>query len=269
MTRDDINRVIDRFGQAAGLAMDAGFDAVELHFGHLYLPSSFLRRLINRRKDDYGGHIDNRSRFVREIAHRVREVVGSRIAITAKVNMLDGIPRGIGLQELTRTAQLLDTDCNLDAIELTQDSSVFKSMLMFTGVVPVDEWAKAFSHPMGTGMRLFGNAALGNYPYRDMFMLDAARQFVPILKNTKLILLGGITHRDHMVTALKEGFDYVAMGRALLREPDLVNRLSVDPHKSLQPQQQMHGHRDDGRTHCVLDPKQRYQNMPDRTTARH
>ncbi len=66
--RDEIRTVIDQFGAAARVAVDAGFDAVELHFGHLYLPSSFLSPLINRRKDEYGGTIDNRSRFAREIA---------------------------------------------------------------------------------------------------------------------------------------------------------------------------------------------------------
>src|SRR5689334_4148381 len=67
---DGIRAVIEQFGAAAQVAIDAGFDAVELHFGHLYLPSSFLSPLINRRKDGYGGSIDNRSRLVREIADR-------------------------------------------------------------------------------------------------------------------------------------------------------------------------------------------------------
>ena len=60
--RDEIAAVIDQFADAAQVAIDGGFDAVELHFGHLYLPSSFLSPLINRRKDEYGGDIDNRSR---------------------------------------------------------------------------------------------------------------------------------------------------------------------------------------------------------------
>src|SRR5208283_3578139 len=144
ITRDEIRMVINQFGAAAQVAIDAGFDAVELHFGHLYLPSSFLSPLINRRKDEYGGSIDNRSRFVREIAHRVRDVVGDKIGITAKLNMDDGIRGGIWLNESLRTAQLLDADGNLDAIELTQGSSVYKPMYLFRGDVPVDEFAKVF-----------------------------------------------------------------------------------------------------------------------------
>ena len=257
--RDEIARVVDQFGQAADIAVAAGFDAVELHFGHLYLPSSFLSPLINRRKDDYGGSIENRSRFVREIAQRVRETVGDRIAVTAKLNMVDGMRGGIWLAEALRTAQLLDEDGNLDAIELTEGSSVYKPLYLFRGDVPADDFAKVLPQPQSIGVRLFGKWAMGNYEYRDLYMLDNARQFIPVVKDTKLILLGGINNRDHMVTGLREGFDFVALGRALLREPDLVNKLMDDP-----AAQGRCNHNNKcmvtvfGRTHCVLDPDQHY-----------
>lgn len=259
MKRHEIQRVVEQFGDAAQVAADAGFDAVELHFGHLYLPSSFLSPLINRRKDEYGGSIDNRSRFVREIAQRVRDVVGRRIAITAKLSMEDGMRGGISLAESLRTVQLLDADRNLDAIELTQGSSVYKPLYMFTGDTPVDEFAAVMPPPVNLGLRLIGKRALGDFPYRDMFMLDSARQFVPVAKHTPLVLLGGITNRDHMVSALSEGFNFVAMGRALLREPNLVNQMRDDPAKRSRC-----NHNNKcmvtvfGLTHCVLDPDQRY-----------
>ncbi|WP_046316882.1 NADH:flavin oxidoreductase [Mycobacterium sp. UM_Kg1] len=257
--RDEIVDVIDQFGAAAQVAVDAGFDAVELHFGHLYLPSSFLSPLINRRKDEYGGDIDNRSRFVREIARRVREVVGERIAVIAKLDMDDGLPGSIWIDEALRTAQLLDADRTLDAIELTQGSSVFKPMYLFRGDVPVREFARVMPPALRPGVRVMGKWAMGNYPYEDLYMLPAARQFVPIMVNTKLILLGGITNRDHLVTGMREGFDFMAMGRALLREPDLVNKMIGDPEVRSRC-----NHNNKcmvtvfTRTHCVLDPQQRY-----------
>jgi 2,4-dienoyl-CoA reductase-like NADH-dependent reductase (Old Yellow Enzyme family) len=257
--RDEIRAVVDQFGAAAQVAVDAGFDAVELHFGHLYLPSSFLSPLINRRRDEYGGSIDNRSRFVREIARRVREVVGDRIAVIAKLNMDDGLPGSIWIDEALRTAQLLDTDATLDAIELTQGSSVFKPMYLFRGDVPVREFAQAMPPAMRPGVRLFGRAMMGSYPYEDLYMLPAARQFVPVMRNTKLVLLGGITNREHLETAMREGFHLMAMGRALLREPDLVNRMAADAGVRSRC-----NHNNKcmvtvfGRTHCVLDPDQRY-----------
>ncbi|QZT64776.1 NADH:flavin oxidoreductase [Mycolicibacterium austroafricanum] len=257
--RDEIATVIDQFGQAAQVAVDAGFDAVELHFGHLYLPSSFLSPLINRRRDEYGGDIDNRSRLVREIAQRVRDVVGDRIAVIAKLDMDDGLPGSIWIDEALRTVALLDADATLDAIELTQGSSVYRPMYLFRGDVPVREFTKVMPPLLRPGVRILGKGVMGSYPYEDLYMLPAARQFVPIMRNTKLILLGGITNRDHVETGMREGFAFVAMGRALLREPDLVDKMIADG-----AVRSRCNHNNKcmvtvfGRTHCVLDPDQRY-----------
>ncbi|MEZ0341115.1 NADH:flavin oxidoreductase [Mycobacterium sp. pV006] len=257
--RDEIAAVVEQFGQAAKIAVDAGFDAVELHFGHLYLPSSFLSPLINRRKDEYGGDIDNRSRLVREIARRVREVVKDDIAVIAKLDMDDGLPGSIWIDEALRTAQLLDDDATLDALELTQGSSVYRPMYLFRGDVPVREFATVMPPMLRPGVRLMGRAVMGSYPYEDLYMLPAARQFVPVVQNTKLILLGGITNRDHIETGMREGFDFVAMGRALLREPDLVDKMVAEPGVRSRC---THNNKCMvtvfGRTHCVLDPEQRY-----------
>lgn len=259
ITHGEILSVVDQFGAAAQVAVDAGFDAVELHFGHLYLPSSFLSPLINRRKDEYGGDIDDRSRFVREIAQRVRDVVGNRIAVIAKLDMDDGLPGSIWIDEALRTAQLLDADATLDAIELTQGSSVFKPMYLFRGDVPVKEFARVMPPAMRIPLRLAGKWAMGSYPYEDLYMLPAARQFVPVMRHTKLILLGGITNREHLDTGVREGFDFMAMGRALLREPGLVNAMIADPGTRSRC---THNNKCMvtvfGRTHCVLDPEQRY-----------
>ncbi|GAB7070477.1 NADH:flavin oxidoreductase [Mycobacterium hodleri] len=268
ITRDEIRSVVDQFGDAAQVAVAAGFDAVELHFGHLYLPSSFLSPLLNRRKDEYGGDIDDRSRFVREIAQRVRDVVGKRIAVIAKLDMDDGLPGSIWIDEALRTAQLLDSDATLDAVELTQGSSVFKPMYLFRGDVPVKEFAKVMPPAMRMPLRLVGKWAMGSYPYEDLYMLPAARQFVPVMRRTKLILLGGITNREHLDTGVREGFDFMAMGRALLREPGLVAAMIAEPGTRSRC---THNNKCMvtvfGRTHCVLDPEQRYGSVSAPATA--
>lgn len=161
--------------------------------------------LINRRKDPYGGNIDNRSRLVREIAQHVRQVAGDQIAVIAKLDMDDGLPGSIWIDEALRTAQLLDSDATLDALELTQGSSVYKPMYLFRGDVPVKEFAGVMPPALRPAVRLFGKRTMGVYPYQDLYMLDAARQFVPLMRNTKLILLGGITEREHLETGLAEG----------------------------------------------------------------
>jgi 2,4-dienoyl-CoA reductase-like NADH-dependent reductase (Old Yellow Enzyme family) len=179
--------------------------------------------------------------------------------VIAKLDMDDGLPGSIWIDEALRTAQLLDSDATLDAIELTQGSSVYKPMYLFRGDVPVKEFAAVMPKPLRPAVRLLGKQTMGQYPYRDLYMLEAARQFVPLMRNTKLILLGGITNREHLETGMREGFDFVAMGRALLREPDRVKIMMAEPDSRSRC---THNNKCMptvfGRTHCVLDPEQRY-----------
>lgn len=102
-TRDDIDAVTAQHAAAARFAVDAGFDAVEIHLGHNYLASSFLSPLINRRSDEFGGSLANRAKVARGIVQAVRKAVekdgAGQIAVTAKLNMTDGVRGGISLDE--------------------------------------------------------------------------------------------------------------------------------------------------------------------------
>ena len=100
-------------------------------------------------------------------------------------------------------------------------------MLLFHGAAPRKEFAKVLPAPARWGFRLMGRAFLREFPYRDAYLLERARRFRSEL-SMPLILLGGITDLDTMRTAMAEGFDFVAMGRALLREPDLLLRIQAD-----------------------------------------
>ncbi|MEV6340755.1 NADH:flavin oxidoreductase [Nocardia vinacea] len=223
----EIATVIADYANAARLAEQAGFDAVEIHFGHNYLVSSFLSPLLNRRKDRYGGSPANRARLAREVAVAVREAVGDRLAVTAKLNMEDGVRGGLSLPESLQVAAWLESDGALDALELTAGSSLLNPMLLFHGAAPRKEFAKVLPAPARWGFRLMGRAFLREYPYRDAYLLERARQFRSEL-SMPLILLGGIADLDTMRTAMAEGFEFVAMGRALLREPDLLLRIQAD-----------------------------------------
>ncbi|WP_407445108.1 NADH:flavin oxidoreductase [Rhodococcus sp. (in: high G+C Gram-positive bacteria)] len=227
-TLADIDRVRRAHGDAARYAVESGFDAVEIHFGHNYFASSFLSPKINKRTDEYGGSLANRARLVRETARTVREAVGGKIAILAKLNMDDGVPGGFWLDEAVQVAQWLEEDGSLDAIELTVGSSLLNSMYLFKGDVPLREFAAAMPEPVRTGMKLVGKHFLKSYPYTDLYMLEEARQIRAAVK-MPLVLLGGVTDRAGMDIAMAEGFEFVAMARALLREPDLVNRIEAEP----------------------------------------
>lgn len=226
----EMDEVIEQFADAAAVAADAGFDAVELHFGHLYLVSSFFSPWINKRKDQYGGSIENRTRFAKEILLRVKERVKDRLAIIVKLSMDDGIKGSIWLDDATETARILDETGAVDAFELTMGSSVSNQMYLFRGDTDIDGMAATQKGILKLGVKWFGRQILGEYPYEDLYMLKSARQFQPIVKKAKLILLGGINTHSHIAQAVTEGFSLVAMGRALLREPDIINKIKANPH---------------------------------------
>jgi 2,4-dienoyl-CoA reductase-like NADH-dependent reductase (Old Yellow Enzyme family) len=225
-TSDDLRDVIAAHANAARLAVDAGFDAVEIHLGHGYLCSAFLSPLVNRRRDEFGGSLENRAKLARGVVMAVREAVDGQIAVTAKLNMTDGIRRGITIDEALTTAKWLEQDGGLDAIELTAGSSMVNPMYLFRGDAPVNEFAGVFKPPLRWGVRMAGTKFLRAYPYRNAYLLDHARLFRAEL-TMPLILLGGITNRETMDLAMAEGFQFVAMARALLAEPDLVNRIAA------------------------------------------
>jgi 2,4-dienoyl-CoA reductase-like NADH-dependent reductase (Old Yellow Enzyme family) len=226
-SRQDISDVTAAHARAARYAVDAGFDAVEVHLGHNYFASSFLSPLINRRNDEFGGSLENRAKVARGVVRAVRDAVGQQIAITAKLTMTDGVRGGIPLDESLQTAKWLEDDGGLDALELTAGSSLVNPMYLFRGDAPIKEFAGAFKPPLRWGIRMTGKKFLREYPYREAFLLRDAKQFRAELK-MPLILLGGITNRETMDLAMAEGFDFVAMGRALLAEPDLINRIKAD-----------------------------------------
>ncbi|WP_372349288.1 NADH:flavin oxidoreductase [Streptomyces sp. KL116D] len=226
-TPDDIARITRDHARAARTAVESGFDAVEIHLGHNYFASSFLSPRLNKRKDGYGGSLANRAKVARGVARAVRDEVGDEIAITAKLNMDDGVPGGFWLDESLRTAAWLEEDGSLDALELTAGSSLLNPMYLFRGGAPVRDFAANFPQPLRLGIRLVGNRFLRAYPYQEAYLLDSARQFRAAL-TMPLILLGGIADRRTAERAMAEGFEFVAMGRAVLREPDLVDRFAAD-----------------------------------------
>lgn len=223
----DLDRIVADHARAARIAVQSGFDAVELHFGHNYLVSSFLSPALNRRSDQFGGSLENRARVARAVASAVRTEVGTEIAVTAKLNMDDGVPGGFWLDESLQVAQWLESDGSLDALELTAGSSLKNPMYLFRGDVPLRDFAASFPQPQRAGIRMMGSKFLRAYPYKEAYLLEQARQFRSAV-DLPLILLGGISTRETMDLAMTEGFEFVAMARALLREPDLINRMQKE-----------------------------------------
>lgn len=222
---DDFRRVREDFVRAARLAVACGFDALEVHVGHGYLLSQFLSPYNNRRRDGYGGDIARRSAFPREVVRAIRQETGSRAALYIKLNMEDGFGGGLTLEDGLEVARGFEADGCLDAIQLTGGHTTRTPMFLMRGTTPLAEliamqptrfrrWAMGKVLPR----------VLRNYRFEEAFFLPSARRFRAAL-GLPLMLLGGVTRLDTMCGALDEGFDFIAMGRALIREPDLIERM--------------------------------------------
>lgn len=219
----DIVRITEDYRRGVEVALEAGFDCIEVHLGHNYLLSAFLSPKLNRRHDQWGGTLEDRARFPRQVLSAVREAVGDRAAVTAKLNMADGVPGGLWLEESLEFARMLQEDGTLDAVELTGGSSLSNPMYLFRGEAPRREFAATLPSAQRIGFRVVGTRFLRDYPFEEAFFLPYARQFRRAL-SMPLVLLGGVNRLETVEGALAEGFDFVAMARALLREPDLVAR---------------------------------------------
>ena len=224
-TEADLARVLRDYVSGARLAVRSGFDALEMHLGHGYLLSSFLSPNTNRRKDRYGGTLENRATFPRRVLRAVRDAVGDAVAVYAKLGMTDGIRGGLQVEESLEVAAMLEEDGVLDAIQLSAGSSLMNPMYLFRGPVPLREFAAQMPAVVRLGLRTpMGKGFLKEYPYEEAFLLPKAKLFRERLE-LPLMLLGGISKRETMDLAMAEGFQFVALGRPLVREPDLVNRL--------------------------------------------
>ena len=228
----DLDRIAADYARAARLAVDAGFDALEIHLGHGYLLSQFLSPFTNRRRDAYGGDVAGRAAFPRRVLREVRAAVASAggagaVAVYAKLNMEDGFAGGLRPADGIEAARMLQADGAVDALELTAGFTSRTPMYLMRGEVPLAEMvSRERSRLRRAGLRVAGRRLMRAYPFEEAFLLPLARQFREAV-TLPLILLGGITRLETMERAVAEGFEFVALGRALLRETDLIRRMQA------------------------------------------
>jgi len=122
LTKDDIKKLVNAFGNAAGRAKEAGFDGVQIHSAHGYLLNQFLSPAYNLQEDEYGGSIEKRARVHLEVYNAIREVVGKEYPVLIKINSEDFIENGLSLEDSVAASRML-ADAGLDAIELSGGTS--------------------------------------------------------------------------------------------------------------------------------------------------
>ena len=228
LRRDELRVMAKAYGNAVRLARESGFDAVEIHAGHGYLISQFLSPYTNHRKDEYGGSLDNRMRFMDEVMAEVMKAAGNDMAVLVKMNMRDGFKGGMDIEESLQVAHRLVND-GAQALVLSGGFVSKAPMYVMRGAMPI----KAMTHYMDCwwlkwGVRMAGHLMIPTVPFKEAYFLDDAMLFRKEIKNIPLVYVGGLISREKIEDVLYKGFEFVQMGRALLNEPGFVNRMKLD-----------------------------------------
>lgn len=197
MTEAQIEEQILRFAHTAKLAMNAGFDGVQIHAAHGYLISQFLSPLANQRDDDWGGSPDKRRRFLIETVRAVRQAIGLSKLLSVKLNSADFQQGGLSEQESMEIALALEAE-GVDLLEVSGGNYESPALLGFAPGKPLS---------------------------RDAYFLSWA-ETLRALSRLPIMLTGGLRDVRVMNRILAEGVvDVVGLARPFAMQPDLASRL--------------------------------------------
>ena len=197
LSKEEIIDTISAFGEGARRAKGWGFDGVQLHGAHGFLINQFLSPLTNRRTDEYGGSIENRSRFLFEVYRKVRETVGPDYPVFIKLNASDHLDGGLEIDDAVYAAKELAKG-GIDAIEVS------------AGTPASGEKGPAREKILK--------------PEKEAYNLPLARRIKETV-NCPVMVVGGFRSYEVAENTIRDdGMDYIAMARPLIREPGLANR---------------------------------------------
>jgi len=205
MTREDIAAMAERHADTALLARAAGIDAIEIHAGHGYLIDTFLSPTTNQRTDEYGGSVENRARFLVDVLTAIRRRVGRVFPVWCRINGEEFFTSGQTLPEACRVAELAEA-AGADAIHVSTYADPSRA-IGFTE-----------AHATHTPGRFLDHAA-------------AVKQRVGI----PVIAVGRIDPELAEQTIASGRADFVAMGRKLIADPELPNKLLRGEREDVRP----------------------------------
>ena len=225
----EIMELVKDFGRAVNMCREAGFDCVEIHAGHGYLISQFLSPYVNKRRDKFGGSLENRMRFMKLVLAEVMRCAGDDMAVVVKHNMYDGFKSGIQIPESIKIAKEIEA-AGVHGIVLSAGFVSKAPMAVMRGAMPIKTlayymdmakfwWLKAALH-------LVGRIMIPTVPFQEAYFLEDAKKFRAELK-CPLIYVGGLVSRAKIDEVLNEGFECVQMARALVHDTDFVNKLAA------------------------------------------
>ncbi|WP_299730842.1 NADH:flavin oxidoreductase/NADH oxidase family protein [uncultured Tateyamaria sp.] len=201
MSVDDIRDAIARYANTAAIAKEAGFDGVQIHAAHGYLISQFLSPITNQRSDDWGGALENRVRFLREVYRAVRDKVGPGFPVAVKLNSSDFQKGGFTIADSCSVARLLEQD-GIDLIELS--GGTYEQMSFVTGAE---------------------DTRRESTKNREVYFMEYAREVRKAVR-VPLVVTGGfrtLAAMEHAVS--EEGIDVIGLARPLCTHPDAADDL--------------------------------------------
>ena len=222
MNRSDMDAIADEFVQAAITAKEAGFDAVEIHMGHGYLLAQFITPFYNSRKDDYGGNIQNRLRFPIEVLSKVLDAVGHDMAVTVKYSQTDGKEGGNTITDGIEIAKSLER-AGAHMAQLSNGLNVESIDTMFGNPLPATS-APPKNLIMRVGMMMQPKSKEPDREFTQLYSMDPALK-IRAAVNMPLCYLGGAQTLDNVNRIMDNGFETLALGRALIFDPNLINAL--------------------------------------------
>lgn len=202
LTKEQIGQIVEAYAEGAALAQRAGFQMCMVHCGHGWLINQFLSPHFNKREDEYGGSLENRTRFAREVLTAVREKCGRNFPIEIRMSGSELFEGGYDLAEGVRIAQALEDYCDL--IHVSAGSYQF---------------GFGVTHPS-----MFLDHGC------NVYLAEEIRKHV----SKPVATLGGLSDPEQMEQIIAEGkADLVYMGRALLADPQLPNKVMANRGKEV------------------------------------
>ena len=202
---DDLAWVIDQFAQAARRVKDAGVDAIEIHAAHGYLLSTFLSRGYNKRDDRWGGSLENRARLTCEVVKAIKKVVGVDYPVLVRVNGFEfGLTDGLTAEETARASAMIE-EAGADAIHVSANAH--------------NPFADFTQGPLPSGVA----------QYREYTKTVKQHVTIPVVAVGRML-----PEIANEMLALGE-CDFVSMGRQLLADPELVNKIKDGARQSVRP----------------------------------
>jgi len=203
LTKKEIKDLVDAYGRAAALAVMAGFDIIYVHFT-AYIGDQFLSSVWNRRKDEYGGSLDNRMRFLYECIESVRRNVGEDFPLIVGLALDHGFPGGRELDETIEIAKRLKA-IGIDTLHLRRGSYDNMNLL-----IPTEYQADGIS-----------------VDYANKVKEEA---------DIQVITDGNISDPEYAKKLVDEDIiDMVGLARALLADPDWVNKVRAEKYEDIVP----------------------------------